>query len=147
MKNSKISAIIKNDLERSIKNKWFVILNICMLIFTVAGLNFNSLKGFFEDSNIATENQMSVFVEDKDNLAFEKIVKAFENDLTVVVEKKDSVSEYENSSIETNKILVKVNKDEKKYINAEVLSKEAVSAYYIDEIEVVINTMIAENKI
>ena len=150
MKNSKISAIIKNDLERSIKNKWFVILNICMLIFTVAGLNFNSLKGFFEDSNIATENQMSVFVEDKDNLAFEKIVKAFENDLTVVVEKKDSVSEYENSSIETNKILVKVNKDEKNYINVEVLSKEAVSAYYIDEIEAVINsvkdTMIAENK-
>lgn len=150
MKNNKIGAIIKNDLERSIKNKWFVILNICILIFTVAGLNFNSIKNFFVDNEIATSEQMHIYVEDNENIAFDELAKAFEADTTVTIEKKDSVEEYENSSIDASTILIKVNKDESHYINVEVLTKEAISTHYINEIDSVINsvkdTMIAENK-
>ena len=49
MKNSKVIPIIKNDLEKSIKNKWFVILNLLMLIITVGGLNFKNIKGLLKE--------------------------------------------------------------------------------------------------
>ena len=44
MKNNKIGSIIKNEVERSIKNKWFVILNFLLLIVTIVGMNFNNFR-------------------------------------------------------------------------------------------------------
>ena len=58
MKNSKIGAIIKNEIEKSIKNKWFVILNLLLLIVTVVGLNFNNFKALLKQNEVSFSNQM-----------------------------------------------------------------------------------------
>ena len=48
MKNNKVLPIIKNEVERSIKNKAFVILNVLLLLVTVVGLNFNNIRAIFK---------------------------------------------------------------------------------------------------
>ena len=108
MKNSKIGAIIKNDVERSIKNKWFVILNVCMLLFTVIGLNFNIIKNLLKNNNISVASEMTIYLEDKDNIAYEKLAKKIENTENVKLELKDNIEEYKNSNIDSNVILLKV---------------------------------------
>ena len=73
MKNSKIVAIIKNDIERSIKNKWFVILNLLLLIVTVIGLNFNNFKALLKQNEVDFSNQMLIYIEDNDDLVYEEL--------------------------------------------------------------------------
>ena len=150
MKNSKIGAIIKNDVERSIKNKWFVILNVCMLLFTVIGLNFNIIKNLLKNNNISVASEMTIYLEDKDNIAYEKLAKKIENTENVKLELKDNIEEYKNSNIDSNVILLKVEKDKKEYVKAELITKEAVSTKYIDVIEETLSSikdsMISENK-
>ncbi len=155
MKNSKIIPIIKNDVERSIKNKWFVILNIFMLLVMIGGLNFNNIKNILKENNVNVEvgsdsKQLNVYVEDKDNLAYKKLeenLKQYEN---ITVEKKDSIQEYENENIDSNTILLKVTKDEKTFLKVAIYSKEGIENKYIDTISATItsikDSMFAENK-
>lgn len=65
MKNSKIGSIVKNEVERSIKNKWFVILNFLLLIVTIVGLNFNNFKALLKEKNVSFSNSMELYVEDQ----------------------------------------------------------------------------------
>lgn len=150
MKNSKIGAIVKNDVERSIKNKWFVILNICMLLFTVIGLNFNTFKSMLNENNISVEEEMLVYVEDPQNLAYEKIYNLLKDKENIEIEKKESVSEYENNNIDENTVLLKVYPDKEQFIKATIITKEGISSEFIDEITAIISsikdTMIAQNK-
>lgn len=150
MKNNKIGAIIKNEIERSIKNKWFVILNILLLIVTVVGINFNNFKLLLKKNNVSTSEKMQIYVEDKDNIAFEKLVEAFKDNTDVSVEKQDNVSEFENDELSENIILLKVEKDNNSYIKSTLTTKETVLVSYIEKIQNVLNsvkdTMVSENK-
>ena len=152
MKNSKIVAIIKNDIERSIKNKWFVILNLLLLIVTVIFLNFNSIKSLFEKEEDVTlvDNSTTIYIVDSENIAYDKIVKSFENDINVDVEKTESIEQYNNDKLDTNIILVDVHSDEIEYINASIIYKDGTNNDYVTKIENTINsikdTMISENK-
>ena len=152
MKNSKIVAIIKNDIERSIKNKWFVILNLLLLIVTVIFLNFNSIKSLFEKEEDVTlvDNSTTIYIVDSENIAYDKIVKSFENDINVDVEKTESIEQYNNDKLDTNIILVDVHSDNVEYINASIIYKDGTNDEYVTKIENTINsikdTMISENK-
>ena len=152
MKNSKIVAIIKNDIERSIKNKWFVILNLLLLIVTVIFLNFNSIKSLFEKEEDVTlvDNSTTIYIVDSENIAYDKIVKSFENDINVDVEKAESIEQYNNDNLDTNIILVDVHSDNVEYINASIIYKDGTNDEYVTKIENTINsikdTMISENK-
>ena len=151
MKNSKIVAIIKNDIERSIKNKWFVILNLLLLIITVVLLNFNSIKSLFlKEDETLIDNSTTIYVRDLENIAYDKIAKSFENDINVDVEKTENIEQYNNDNLDTNIILVDVYSDNVEYINASIIYKDGTSNDYILKIESTINsikdTMISENK-
>lgn len=151
MKNSKIVAIIKNDIERSIKNKWFVILNLLLLITTVVLLNFNSIKSLFlKEDETLIDNSTTIYVRDLENIAYDKIAKSFENDINVDVEKTENIEQYNNDNLDTNIILVDVHSDNVEYINASIIYKDGTSNDYILKIESTINsikdTMISENK-
>ena len=150
MKSKKVIPIIKNDLERSIKNKWFVILNIIMLIITVGGLNFNNIKNLLKDKNVDFSSIAFIFVEDNENLAYDKLVETLKDDEHIILEKKDSVEEYENEEIAPDTILLKVTRDDKTLIKATILSREGIDADYIDKITATItsikDSMFAENK-
>ena len=96
MKNNKIGSIIKNEVERSIKNKWFVILNFLLLIITIVGMNFNNFRALLKKNNVSISHVMQIYVEDKDNLAYDKIIEAFKENTDVIIEKINSVEELKN---------------------------------------------------
>ena len=151
MKNSKIVAIIKNDIERSIKNKWFVILNLLLLIITVVLLNFNSIKSLFlKEDETLIDNSTTIYVRDLENIAYDRIAKSFENDINVDVEKTENIEQYNNDNLDTNIILVDVHSDNVEYINASIIYKDGTNDEYVTKIESTINsikdTMISENK-
>lgn len=150
MKNSKIGSIVKNEVERSIKNKWFVILNFLLLIVTIVGLNFNNFKALLKEKNVSFSNSMELYVEDQYNLAYDNLVEAFKYNSEIEVKKKQSIEEYKNEELSENIILLKVEKSKTEYIHSTLITKETVLASYIDKIESVLssikNTMIAENK-
>jgi hypothetical protein len=126
MKNKKIGAIIKNEVERSIKNKWFVILNLLLLVATVIGMNFNNFKLLLKNNNVDFSNNMQIYVEDENNIAFNSIVDAFKDNSEVVVEKKESIEEYENDDLNENIILLKIENSKTDYITASLITKETV---------------------
>ena len=139
MKNKKIGAIIKNDIERSIKNKWFVILNLILMIFIVVGFNFNNIKAILKQNNVTIDNSITIYIEDPDDVISEQNIKMLNLDENLTAEKKDSVEEYENNEIDENIVLLKVKKDKNEYINATILSKEGISGVYIDKITDMLN--------
>lgn len=150
MKNRKIGAIIKNEFERSIKNKWFVILNLLLLIVTIVGINFNNFKTLLKKNNVSLDSQIQMYIQDDDNLAYEKIYEEFKEDENFTIEKVENVSEYENADMSENVILLKVQKDDRTYIKTDFITKETVLASYIERVEKVLNsvknTMVSENK-
>lgn len=147
MMSSKVKAIIANDVERSLKNKWFIILNAFLFIAIVCLVNFNGIKKIF---NIDTDSSVSnIYVEDNENLVTDSLVDSFK-DKGVTVNKTSSVDELKNEDLSDDTLLVKVEKDDVNYIKAEIYSNNKVNADYIDEIDKVLNsakdTMIAQNK-
>ena len=150
MMNKKVGAIIKNEVERSIKNKWFVILNVVMLLLIVVTFNFNNIKALLKKNNIDFSSEISIYVEDNKNLAFSTLEETFEKYQNVGIEKKDSIEEFENANISEDIVLVKVLKDKTEYIKAQIISKEGVDSYVVDEIESALeisrNKMISKDK-
>ena len=150
MKNSKIGAIIKNEIEKSIKNKWFVILNLLLLIVTVVGLNFNNFKALLKQNEVSFSNQMSIYIEDKDELVYEDIVDIFKENEEVTVEKKESVDDLKTQELSKDIILLEVEKSKSDYIDASITTQETVSSSYIQKIEEVLNSkkdeLILENE-
>ncbi len=150
MRNSKVGAIIKNEVERSIKNKWFVILNLLMLASVVVGLNFNNIKALLKSNNVDLSSHMEIMIEDKDNIAFKKLEEIFNINENVTITKVDSIDEYKNENLSKDAILLKIEKSKTNYIDASIISQETVSSSYIDKIEQVLTSikekMLTDNK-
>ena len=140
MKNNKVLPIIKNEVERSIKNKSFVILNVLLLLVTVVGLNFNNIKAIFKNKNIDFSTNMVLYVEDKDNIAIDELKKAFESFENVIVKDESEFVDEQSQEIvkenmDNNSMYLEVKKSNSNYVVATLTTQETVNATYIDTIE------------
>ena len=152
MKNKKIGAIVKNEIERNVKSKWFIILNIVLLVVVVGGFNFTTIQNIFKSNNvaIAIEKQLKMYIVDENKLAIDNIRRVFENDTSILIEEKLNTDEYENENISSDVVIVKIEQDDTEYIRASIISKESMSAHYINVIETELisikNSMFAKDK-
>ena len=140
MKNNKVLPIIKNEVERSIKNKSFVVLNVLLLLVTVVGLNFNNIKAIFKNKNIDFSTNMVLYVEDKDNIAIDELKKAFESFENVIVKDESEFVDEQSQEIvkknmDNNSMYLEVKKSNSNYVVATLTTQETVNATYIDTIE------------
>lgn len=150
MKNSKVEAIVKNELEKSIKNKWFVILNLLLLIVTIVGLNFGNIKALLKRNNVDLSSKMEIYVEDIENVAYTELAKEFLEQENVTIQKVDSIEKYKNESLSKDAILLKVEKSKTEYVKASIITKETVLSSYLEKIEKILTSvkdkMLFENK-
>lgn len=150
MKNSKVEAIVKNELEKSIKNKWFVILNLLLLIVTIVGLNFGNIKALLKRNNVNLSSKMEIYVEDIENVAYTELAKEFLGQENVTIQKVDSIEKYKNESLSKDAILLKVEKSKTEYVKASIITKETVLSSYLEKIEKILTSvkdkMLFENK-
>ena len=144
MKNNKVLPIIKNEVERSIKNKAFVILNVLLLLVTVVGLNFNNIRAIFKNKNINLSNNIIVYVKDEDNLAYEQIKAAFSKYDNVEIRNNKDFEKYNTEDVnaeelvkgqnDVNRYELEIKKDNIHYIVATLTTQETVRQDYIDTI-------------
>ena len=144
MKNNKVLPIIKNEVERSIKNKAFVILNVLLLLVTVVGLNFNNIRAIFKNKNINLSNNIIVYVKDEDNLAYEQIKAAFSKFDNVEIRNNKDFEKYNTEDVNAEELVkgqndvntyeLEIKKDSIHYIVATLTTQETVRQDYIDTI-------------
>ncbi len=134
---SKIVSIIKYNVEKNIRSKWFVILNVLLLLITLVGINFSTVSDIFKKDNIKFKEDTEILLCDNDNLIYEDLNNSLK-DIDGVVLKKEEEKEYNKENLKKNQIAVKVDK-EGTDIKAKVTSQEGVSSLYIDLIQSSLN--------
>ena len=84
----KVKEIIKFDVEKSIQNKWFVILNIVAFISILVATNWSRISKYMDDHNIGiSSDKFTIQVLDNEDLAFEDIKEAYKEEKNIKVEK------------------------------------------------------------
>ena len=85
---SKIVSIIKYNVEKNIRSKWFVILNVLLLLITLVGINFSTVSDIFKKDNIKFKEDTEILLCDNDNLIYEDLNNSLK-DIDGVVLKKE----------------------------------------------------------
>lgn len=136
MKNNKVKNLIKYTVEKNIKNKWFIVLNIVFLIVSIVALNFNTVKNIFKSSNISGEqSKFKIELVDESDVVYKNLldsVLTLEDYSGVELTKKDKL-EYDAKSFEKNKVIVYVENSDNELI-AKVISKEGIDTKYYNVI-------------
>ena len=45
---SKIISVVKHTVEKNIRNKWFIVLNVLLLIVSIVAFNFNTVSNILK---------------------------------------------------------------------------------------------------
>lgn len=138
----KISNIVKYTVEKNIRNKWFVILNVILFLVTLVSLNFNTIKTFFEDKDIQiTDKKFSIEIVDNYNLIKDNLIEEFKFqklDKNVEFEIKETV-EYEKDTLEENRAILEVSPSDENMLDIKIISKDGIDSKYINVIQKVAN--------
>ncbi len=134
MNKRKIKEMVKFSLQKNIQNKWFILLNIIILITTIAITNINNIKEFMKNNNINVfDTEITVEVIDEKNLAKDKIIKAFENKENIKIVEPTGI-EYTKDNILDDYVIVEITESEEYIISAKIISKEGLDASLYDPI-------------
>ena len=125
MKNNKLKELIKYEVEKSVKSKMFIILNIILLIGCIILTNLTEITKFTD----MFSNQIYIDVVDNENLIYDDLVKAFSTEeykATVVVEKIDEFI-YDEETYESNVATLEVTPSKENGINVKITTLEELN--------------------
>ena len=123
MNKQKIKEIVKFYIQKNIQNKWFILVNILILLSVLIATNGNNIKSYLESKNINLfDDEFKIEIIDEDNLATDQIIKQFENRENIEISK-ISENNYTKENIPKNFALVEISKSETGYISAKITSK------------------------
>lgn len=136
MKN-KLIFLTKNSLKDKLKSKWFLIVNILLLILIIGVFNIDSIIKLFGGKY---EEKQKIYIVDNTNYTYDLIEKNLksneitDND-TFDIEKLNNENK---EKIKRDEIIIVVNKDKENLINVNIISKG-----YIDIVnyQVIVNAI------
>lgn len=134
MNTKKIKEIIKFDVGKSIQNKWFVILNIVILISILFSTNWTHIENFLDahDMNFTDMEDVTIEVLDTENLLYGELEKQVK-DIDAIKLKQVTENKYSKKNIPEDEIvLVEAVKDETELIKIKIISKEEISVEVYD---------------
>lgn len=134
MNTRKIKEIIKFDVGKSIQNKWFVILNIVILLSILISTNWTHIENFLDahDMNFTEMKDVKIQVLDEENLLFGELEKRVK-DIEAISIEKVTENKYSKKNIPGDEIvLVEVKKDEAELIKIKTVSKEGITSEVYD---------------
>lgn len=140
MMNSKVKNVIKHNVETSIRNKWFYILNVLLLLVTVVSFNIGNVDMLLKNKNISFGSSEKLIIGVDDSIGglkeeIEKNITLSNLDEKLEVKTDTNAEEYTKDTIEDNFINVVINSDDKNFVNAKIISKDAINSKYLDVIE------------
>lgn len=129
MKN-KLKFLIKNSLDKKYKSKWFLIVNILILIAIVSLVNIDSIIHFFGgDFNNDTEFLIVDSTNMYDNfvLTYQEMSKSLGlNEKTTFEHYEKSIDEAKEEIEENKKILIEIIPNKDNYFQAKITSKKNI---------------------
>lgn len=132
MNNQKVKEIVKFSLQKNIQNKWFVLLNVIVLITTIAMTNVENIKSFMKNNNINVfDKETTIEIIDDENIAKDKLIKKFESSENIKFVEKTGI-EYNKDNILDDYIVIKIKKSDDYIITAKVISKEGIDSSLYD---------------
>lgn len=127
--SKKFWFLTKQSLNKKIKSKWFIGVNILLLLVIVALINMNSIISFFGgDFNETTK----VLVIDKTEMAYPvlkeniKEITKGEEDTKIIVKETNKTEKELKKNIKDNQVIIVFQNSEENYITAKVISKEKI---------------------
>lgn len=127
--SKKFWFLTKQSLNKKIKSKWFIGVNILLLLVIVALINMNSIISFFGgDFNETTK----ILVIDKTEMAYPvleeniKEITKSEEDTKIVVKETNKTEKELKKNIKDNQVIIVFQNSEENYITAKVISKEKI---------------------
>ena len=131
---SKIISVVKHTVEKNIRNKWFIVLNVLLLIVSIVAFNFNTVSNILKNNNISFGEKTEIIIYDEANLIYDNLTKMLEGQ-DINLTREENLKEYSKDELKNNQIVVQVKNTEKaEDISAKVISQEGVSATYINYI-------------
>jgi len=130
MKNSKVANIIKYNIKKNMKNKWFIALNILIFIVCIIALNFSDISNFI---NKNTDNTIIEVVDTK-NLMYYNLLSKFSSMDKLEIKKVDKLI-YDENNFESNKILIETNYETENVLEVKIISSEIINGDYYYPIE------------
>ena len=136
MKKSKLVELIKYELEKSIMTKWFIILNIIMLIISIVSTNFTEIKKYTD----IFSNYINIEIVDNENIIYENLESEFlkEEFATKVKLKKVNSLTHTEQNMEKHYLSMIVEPSEKDILKVKLISLKEIDSQYLDVIRDVI---------
>lgn len=129
MNRRKIKEIVKFDLEKNTQNKWFVILNIVILIAVLFATNMDNIKEFLSahDMNFMEMEDVTIEVLDTEDVLFGELEKQTQEIEQIKLEKVEKNLYSKENIPPDNLVLIETMKDEEELIKIKLVSKEGIS--------------------
>ena len=134
MNIKKIKEIVKFDVEKSIQNKWFMILNIVIFISILITTNLSNIESFLDEHNMNFMEMEDVTIQvlDNENILYDKL-EVQTAEVKAIKLEKVSKNDYSKENIpDDDIILVEAIKDETELIKIKLISKEGIGTEVYD---------------
>lgn len=128
MNFKKVREIIKFDVQKSIQNKWFVILNILMFVAILFATNWNNISNYLNEHNVdfMTEEEITIQILDNENLVYDKFNEKYGESSNFNIERVDTNTYSKENVPADNVILLEVKSSPEDIITAKIVSKEGI---------------------
>ena len=128
MNFKKVREIIKFDIQKSIQNKWFVILNILMFVAILFATNWNNISNYLNEHNVdfMTEEEITIQILDNENLIYDSFNEKYGESSNYNIERVDTNTYSKENIPADNVILLEVNSSPKDIITAKIVSKAGI---------------------
>lgn len=128
MNFKKVREIIKFDVQKSIQNKWFVILNVILFIIILFATNWSNISNYLKehDVNFVNEEQITIQILDPENLIYDSFNEKYGESSNYKIEKVESNPYSKENIPDDNVIFLEVKSNSEDIITAKLVSKEGI---------------------
>lgn len=128
MNFKKVREIIKFDVQKSIQNKWFVILNVLIFIAILFATNWSNISNYLKEHNVnfMDEEQVTIQILDPENLIYDRFNEKYRESSNYKIERVESNPYSKENIPDDNVILLEVKSNPEDIITAKIVSKEGI---------------------
>ncbi len=135
MNSRKVKEIVKFSIHKNLQSKWFIILNVLVLISTIIMTNMKNIDTLLKNNNINLFNDNIILeIIDTEKIAIEELKKEFKEDENIEIREVDT-NNYTKENITDEIIVIEINKSNEDIIKATITSKEGIAGDISSRIE------------